>query len=91
MSDQRFERLVRNQFHAAAFNPSERPALVALLRSDTDVLAFARAEMARTSNAMLQERCHVSKTTHEMLKRAIEEADVPSQHAVTVEETHERH
>lgn len=84
-----FEITARHLFHGAAFNPTERGALVAALRSDERLRAFAQAEMERMSDPMLRERDHVSKVTHTTLIDALRQADVPTAQIATIEATTE--
>lgn len=80
-----YETTARHLLHGAAFNPTERGAFVAALRSDQRLKAFAQAEMERMSDPMLRERDHVSKVTHAMLVDALRQADVPTAQIATIE------
>jgi hypothetical protein len=80
-----FEITARNIIHAAAFNPTERGNLVASLRSDAKLKAFAETELARLSDPMLRERCHISNATHRTLTDALRQADMPTAQIATIE------
>jgi hypothetical protein len=64
------------KFHKAAFEPSQRPQLVADLQADPALLKAAKDELQRLNDGQagpgrLLDRCYISRTTRDTLTAAL--------------------